>query len=186
MDEKLLRDAALDYHRTPTPGKISVTPTKGLINQRDLSLAYSPGVAYPCLAIEDDPAMAAEYTSRGNLVGVVTNGTAVLGLGDIGPLAAKPVMEGKACLFKKFADIDVFDLEVAEKDVDRFCDMLAVEVEDDHRRVAEVGGGHEGDGPELLAVLLGEIPLHLPGVDCGWQCALTRVNHTRHVTRILR
>src|SRR5664279_3882175 len=98
--EKSLRDAAFEYHRAPTFGKISVTPTKPLSNQRDLSLAYSPGVAYPCLAIEADPDMAAEYTSRGNLVGVVTNGTAVLGLGDIGPLAAKPVMEGKGCLFK--------------------------------------------------------------------------------------
>ena len=93
--EDTLRDAALDYHRSPRHGKISVTPTKPLSNQRDLSLAYSPGVAYPCLAIEKDPTMAAEYTSRGNLVGVVTNGTAVLGLGDIGPLASKPVMEGK-------------------------------------------------------------------------------------------
>ena len=116
--EKALRDAALDYHRTPTRGKISVTPTKPLSNQRDLSLAYSPGVAYACLAIEKDPALAAEYTSRGNLVGVVTNGTAVLGLGDIGPLAGKPVMEGKGCLFKKFAGIDFFDIELDEKDPD--------------------------------------------------------------------
>ena len=94
--EAALREAALDYHRTPTRGKIAVTPTKPLANQRDLSLAYSPGVAYPCLDIEKDPTLAAEYTSRGNLVGVVTNGTAVLGLGDIGPLAAKPVMEARA------------------------------------------------------------------------------------------
>src|SRR5689334_2123094 len=93
--EMALRDAALEYHRAPTPGKISVTPTKPLFNQRDLSLAYSPGVAYACLAIEATPALAAEFTSRANLVGVVTNGTAVLGLGDIGPLAGKPVMEGK-------------------------------------------------------------------------------------------
>src|SRR5580698_9516788 len=98
--EQALSDAALDYHRLPTPGKVTVTPTKPLSNQRDLSLAYSPGVAYPCLEIEADPSTAALYTSRGNLVGVVTNGTAVLGLGDIGPLAAKPVMEGKGCLFR--------------------------------------------------------------------------------------
>jgi malate dehydrogenase (oxaloacetate-decarboxylating)(NADP+) len=123
--EAALRDAARDYHRLPTPGKISVSPTKPLTNQRDLSLAYSPGVAYPCLDIAADPRTAADYTSRGNLVGVVTNGTAVLGLGDIGPLAAKPVMEGKGCLFKKFAGIDVFDIELAERDPDRLIDMIA-------------------------------------------------------------
>ena len=123
--EQALRDAAYEYHRAPTRGKISIAPTKPLSNQRDLSLAYSPGVAYPCLAIEADPRKAAEFTSRGNLVGVVTNGTAVLGLGDIGPLAAKPVMEGKGCLFKKFAGIDVFDLELAEKDPDRLIDVIA-------------------------------------------------------------
>ena len=102
-----------------------MSPTKPLANQRDLSLAYSPGVAYACLAIERDPKLAAEYTSRSNLVGVVTNGTAVLGLGDIGPLAGKPVMEGKGCLFKKFAGIDVFDLEIAEKDPDRLVEVIA-------------------------------------------------------------
>jgi len=123
--ESALRDAARDYHRSPRRGKISVTPTKPLSNQRDLSLAYSPGVAYPCLDIEADPSLAAEYTSRGNLVGVITNGTAVLGLGDIGPLAAKPVMEGKGCLFKKFAGIDVFDIELAERDPDKLVDMIA-------------------------------------------------------------
>jgi len=123
--EDTLRDAALDYHRSPRHGKVSVTPTKPLSNQRDLSLAYSPGVAYPCLAIEKDPTMAAEYTSRGNLVGVGTNGTAVLGLGDIGPLASKPVMEGKGCLFKKFAGIDVFDIELAERDPDKLVDIIA-------------------------------------------------------------
>ncbi len=123
--EQALRDAALEYHRAPTRGKISVTPTKPLSNQRDLSLAYSPGVAYACLAIEQEPALAADYTSRGNLVGVVTNGTAVLGLGDIGPLAGKPVMEGKGCLFKKFAGIDVFDIELAEKDPDKLVDIIA-------------------------------------------------------------
>ncbi|MEY3446987.1 MAG: hypothetical protein RIR45_1742 [Pseudomonadota bacterium] len=123
--ESALRDAAREYHRTPTRGKISVTPTKALSNQRDLSLAYSPGVAYPCLDIEADPSLAVEYTSRGNLVGVITNGTAVLGLGDIGPLAAKPVMEGKGCLFKKFADIDVFDIELAERDPDKLVEIIA-------------------------------------------------------------
>ncbi len=123
--EEALRDAALEYHRAPTRGKISVTPTKPLSNQRDLSLAYSPGVAYACLAIEADPAKAHDYTSRGNLVGVVTNGTAVLGLGDIGPLAGKPVMEGKGCLFQKFAGIDVFDIELAERDPDKLVDIIA-------------------------------------------------------------
>ncbi len=120
-----LRDAALEYHRHPTPGKISVQPTKGLSNQIDLALAYSPGVAYACHAIADDPAAASLYSSRANLVGVITNGTAVLGLGNIGPLAAKPVMEGKGCLFKKFAGIDVFDIELAESDPDRLIDMIA-------------------------------------------------------------
>src|SRR5689334_25164475 len=123
--EMALRDAALEYHRAPTPGKISVTTTKPLFNQRDLSLAYSPGVAYACLAIEATPALAAEFTSRANLVGVVTNGTAVLGLGNIGPLAGKPVMEGKGCLFKKFAGINVFDIELAENDPDKLVDIIA-------------------------------------------------------------
>ena len=123
--EMALRDAALEYHRMPVRGKISVTPTKPLSNQRDLSLAYSPGVAYACLAIEQDPSLAFEYTSRGNLVGVVTNGTAVLGLGDIGPLAGKPVMEGKGCLFQKFAGIDVFDIELAEKDPEKLVEIIA-------------------------------------------------------------
>jgi malate dehydrogenase (oxaloacetate-decarboxylating)(NADP+) len=120
-----LETAALEYHEFPTPGKISVTPTKGLTNQRDLALAYSPGVAYACKAIEADPSMAARLTSRANLVGVVSNGTAVLGLGNIGPLAGKPVMEGKGCLFKKFAGIDVFDIELAENDPDKLVDMIA-------------------------------------------------------------
>jgi malate dehydrogenase (oxaloacetate-decarboxylating)(NADP+) len=123
--EQALRDAALDYHRVAPRGKITVTPTKPLSNQRDLSLAYSPGVAYACLAIEADPSLAAEYTSRANLVGVITNGTAVLGLGDIGPLAGKPVMEGKGCLFQKFAGIDVFDIELAERDPDRLVEIIA-------------------------------------------------------------
>lgn len=123
--EEALRDAAREYHRSPVRGKISISPTKPLLNQRDLSLAYSPGVAYPCLDIEADPSLAAEYTSRGNLVGVVTNGTAVLGLGNIGPLASKPVMEGKGCLFKKFAGIDVFDIELAENDPDKLVEIIA-------------------------------------------------------------
>jgi len=123
--EQALREAAREYHRSPSKGKISVTPTKPLSNQRDLSLAYSPGVAYPCLDIQADPLAAYEYTSRGNLVGVITNGTAVLGLGDIGPLAGKPVMEGKGCLFKKFAGVDVFDIELAERDPDKLVEIIA-------------------------------------------------------------
>ena len=124
MDEQI-RQAALEYHRLPKPGKISIAPTKALTNQQDLSLAYSPGVAAACDAIVEDPAEAASLTSRSNLIGVVTNGTAVLGLGNIGPLAAKPVMEGKAVLFKKFAGIDVFDLEIDEPDADKLIDMIA-------------------------------------------------------------
>src|SRR5690606_14997162 len=107
-----LRQAALDYHELPTPGKLTVSATKQITNQRDLALAYSPGVAAACEEIAADPLNAFRYTARGNLVAVITNGTAVLGLGAIGPLAAKPVMEGKAVLFKKFAGIDVFDIEV--------------------------------------------------------------------------
>ncbi|MBI3896935.1 MAG: NADP-dependent malic enzyme [Gammaproteobacteria bacterium] len=124
MDEQL-RLSALEYHRLPTPGKISILPTKGLVTQRDLALAYSPGVAAACEAIVADPREAGTLTSRGNLVAVITNGTAVLGLGNIGPLAGKPVMEGKACLFKKFAGIDVFDLEIAENDPDKLVDIIA-------------------------------------------------------------
>ncbi|WP_374546541.1 NADP-dependent malic enzyme [Rhodoblastus sp.] len=120
-----LKEAALDYHRYPTPGKISVVPTKAMANQRDLALAYSPGVAEACMAIVEDASQADEMTSRSNLVAVVTNGTAVLGLGNIGPLAGKPVMEGKACLFKKFAGIDVFDIELAENDPDALIDTVA-------------------------------------------------------------
>jgi malate dehydrogenase (oxaloacetate-decarboxylating)(NADP+) len=119
------KNDALEYHRAGRPGKIEVVPTKPLVTQRDLSLAYSPGVAEPCLAIAAAPEMAWEYTARGNLVAVVTNGTAVLGLGNIGPLAGKPVMEGKACLFKKFADIDVYDLEVDAPESARFIDAVA-------------------------------------------------------------
>lgn len=120
-----LREAALEYHRLPTPGKLAVTATTTLANQRDLALAYSPGVAAACEEIVRDEAMAAEMTARGNLVGVISNGTAVLGLGPIGPLAAKPVMEGKAVLFKKFANIDVFDLELDARDPDRFVEIVA-------------------------------------------------------------
>jgi malate dehydrogenase (oxaloacetate-decarboxylating)(NADP+) len=124
MDERI-RAAALDYHRLPKPGKIAVTPTKALTNQGDLSLAYSPGVAAACDEIVADPANAYQYTSRGNLVAVITNGTAVLGLGNIGPLAGKPVMEGKGVLFKKFAGIDVFDIEINEHDPDKLVDIIA-------------------------------------------------------------
>jgi malate dehydrogenase (oxaloacetate-decarboxylating)(NADP+) len=119
------QQAALDYHEFPTPGKVSIAPTKQLSNQSDLALAYSPGVAAACTAIVEDPLNVFRFTARGNLVGVITNGTAVLGLGAIGPLAAKPVMEGKAVLFKKFAGIDVFDIEIAERDPDKLVDIIA-------------------------------------------------------------
>src|SRR5512135_929634 len=119
------REDALEYHRRARRGKLEVVPTKPLVSQIDLALAYTPGVAEPCLAIEKDPDKSWEYTARGNLVAVISNGTAVLGLGDIGAAAGKPVMEGKACLFKKFADIDVFDLEIAEKDPDKLVDIVA-------------------------------------------------------------
>ena len=124
MDEQL-KKSALEYHRQPRPGKISILPTKQLTNQRDLALAYSPGVAAACLEIQRDPAEAVNLTSRANLIGVITNGTAVLGLGSIGPLAAKPVMEGKAVLFKKFAGIDCFDIEVNETDPDKLVEIIA-------------------------------------------------------------
>jgi len=125
MSDNPIRQAALDYHERPQPGKISIAPTKQLLNQRDLSLAYSPGVAAACDAIVADPTNAFRYTARSNLVGVITNGTAVLGLGPIGPLAAKPVMEGKAVLFKKFADIDAFDIEVEQRDPDKLIEIIA-------------------------------------------------------------
>ncbi|EYF07638.1 NADP-dependent malic enzyme [Chondromyces apiculatus] len=124
MDDDF-RKAALDYHRLPRPGKLQIEPTKRMATQRDLALAYSPGVAAACEAIKEDPRTARDYTARGNLVAVITNGTAVLGLGNIGALAGKPVMEGKAVLFKKFAGIDVFDIEVDAQDPDRFCDVVA-------------------------------------------------------------
>ena len=120
-----LKQSALDYHRQDPPGKIKVAPTKPLVTQRDLALAYSPGVAYACEAIVENPNAASEMTARGNLVAVITNGTAVLGLGDIGPLAGKPVMEGKGVLFQKFAGIDVFDIEINERDPDKLVDIIA-------------------------------------------------------------
>ncbi len=125
-DQDKLREAALDYHKNPTPGKISMKPITQLETQRDLALAYSPGVAVPCEEIAKDPLKALDYTSRSNIVAVISNGTAVLGLGDIGALASKPVMEGKAVLFKKFANIDSFDIEIDETDVDKFVDAVAV------------------------------------------------------------
>src|SRR5689334_8497289 len=125
MPQEELRDIALEYHRQPVPGKLAITATKPLANQHDLALAYTPGVAAACQAIVADPGAAADYTARGNLVGVVTNGTAVLGLGAIGPAAAKPVMEGKAVLFKSFAGIDVFDIELNERDPDKLVDIIA-------------------------------------------------------------
>ena len=120
-----LKSGALHYHRLPRPGKVEIQPTKPLANQRDLALAYTPGVASACEAIAAAPGEAAELTSRQNLVAVITNGTAVLGLGNIGPLASKPVMEGKAVLFKKFAGIDVFDIEIDAQEVDRVVDVVA-------------------------------------------------------------
>src|ERR1044072_8330124 len=120
-----LRNGALVYHRSPKPGKLEIQPTKPLGNQRDLALAYSPGVAAACEAIVADPAAAADLTARANLVAVVSNGTAVLGLGNIGPLAGKPVMEGKAVLFKKFAGIDVFDIEIDAPEVDHVVSVVA-------------------------------------------------------------
>ena len=124
MNEQL-KQAALDFHEFPVPGKIEVTPTKPLATQRDLALAYSPGVAEPCLEIQKNPAVARRYTARGNLVAVISNGTAVLGLGNIGALAGKPVMEGKGVLFKKFAGINVFDIEIDEHDPDKLVDIIA-------------------------------------------------------------
>ena len=120
-----LRRAALEYHEFPKPGKLTIVPTKPMANQHDLALAYSPGVAAPCEEIVKDPAAAFKYTARGNLVAVISNGTAVLGLGDIGALASKPVMEGKAVLFKKFAGVDVFDIEINEKDPQKLVDVIA-------------------------------------------------------------
>ena len=120
-----LHDAALEYHRHPKPGKLEIRATKAMETQRDLALAYSPGVAIPCEEIQKDPVKALDYTARGNIVAVISNGTAVLGLGNIGALAAKPVMEGKAVLFKKFANIDALDIEIDETDVDKLVDAIA-------------------------------------------------------------
>ena len=124
LTDKQLRKDALDYHSSKPAGKITVVPTKPHGTQRDLSLAYSPGVAYPCKEIEKNPDAAFNYTSKGNLVAVISNGTAVLGLGNIGALAGKPVMEGKGLLFKAFADIDVFDIEIDRTDVDEFVEAV--------------------------------------------------------------
>ncbi len=124
MSTKITKEEALDYHRVPTPGKVAIATTTRLETQRDLSLAYSPGVAYPCEEIQRDPELAYEYTSKRNLVAVISNGTAVLGLGNIGALASKPVMEGKSVLFKKFAAVDSFDIEVDETDIDKFCAIV--------------------------------------------------------------
>ena len=124
MSQRRDRHKALVYHSKPNPGKIKVVPTKSHQSQRDLSLAYSPGVAYPCLEINENPEDVYKYTSKSNLVAVISNGTAVLGLGDIGPLASKPVMEGKGLLFKIFADIDVFDIEIDEKDPNKFISVV--------------------------------------------------------------
>ena len=124
MSTKVTKEEALEYHRVPNPGKVAIATTTRLETQRDLSLAYSPGVAYPCEEIEKNPELAYEFTAKRNLVAVISNGTAVLGLGDIGALASKPVMEGKAVLFKKFAAVDVFDIEVDEKDIDKFCAVV--------------------------------------------------------------
>ncbi|MCG3719973.1 malate dehydrogenase, partial [Aliarcobacter butzleri] len=124
MGVKVTKDEALDYHKFPNAGKLAIQATKKMETQRDLSLAYTPGVAYPCEEIQKNPELAFEYTSKRNLVAVISNGTAVLGLGDIGALASKPVMEGKSVLFKKFAAIDSFDIEVDEKDIDKFCDIV--------------------------------------------------------------
>ena len=137
------KEDALEYHEMPTPGKVSIVPTKPCRTQRDLSLAYTPGVAVPCLEIQRDPSLVYRYTAKGNLVAVVTNGTAVLGLGNIGAAAGKPVMEGKGVLFKRFADIDVFDIELATEDPRR-----------DHPRLPVAGahlrrhqpGRHQGAG----------------------------------------
>src|SRR5579872_7570831 len=124
MEKSSRKQDALDYHSQGRPGKIEVVPTKPYSTQRDLTLAYSPGVAEPCLEIEKNPEDAYKYTAKGNLVAVISNGTAVLGLGDIGPLASKPVMEGKGLLFKIFADIDVFDIELNTKDIDEFVNVV--------------------------------------------------------------
>ena len=126
MQHTIRREDALDYHANGRPGKIEVIPTKATSTQRDLTLAYSPGVAEPCLAIAANPDDVFKYTAKGNLVAVISNGTAVLGLGDIGPAASKPVMEGKALLFKIYADIDVFDLELNTKDIDQFVQTVKI------------------------------------------------------------
>ncbi len=154
-----LDEQALFFHRYPRPGKLEIQPTKPLGNQRDLALAYSPGVAAPCLAIRDNPETAADYTSRANLVAVISNGTAVLGLGNIGPLASKPVMEGKAVLFKKFAGIDVFDIEIDAPDVDQM-------VMHDRRAGADLRR-HQPRGHQGAGMLRGRAPAAREDEDPG-------------------
>ncbi|MGB5792923.1 MAG: malate dehydrogenase, partial [Poseidonibacter sp.] len=124
MSTKVTKEEALEYHKLPNPGKVAIATTTVLQTQRDLSLAYTPGVAFPCEEIKENPEAAYDYTSKRNLVAVISNGTAVLGLGNIGALASKPVMEGKAVLFKKFAAVDSFDIEVDETDIDKFCEIV--------------------------------------------------------------
>ena len=175
------KQSALDYHRLAPRGKIKVVPTKPMLTQRDLALAYSPGVAYACEAIVADPNAASELTARGNLVAVITNGTAVLGLGDIGPLAGKPVMEGKGCLFKKFAGIDVFDIELAEKDPKKLVEIIGpahtrhlmfTGQPIDARRALEIGMVHQVVGSadleaaayQLAQSIARNAPLALAGI----------------------
>src|SRR5476651_1912706 len=169
-----LHTAALAYHRLPQPGKLEIQAIKPLANQRDLALAYSPGVAAACMAISDDPAQAASLTIRANLVAVVSNGTAVLGLGNIGPLASKPVMEGKAVLFKKFAGIDVFDIEIAERDPDKLVDIIAslermkIPVfHDDQHGTAIIVGAAVTNGLKVVGKQFSEVKLVASGAGAA-------------------
>src|ERR1035437_4335655 len=178
---------ALKYHSGPPPGKIAIVPTKECLTQRDLSIAYTPGVAVPCLEIERDPALVYQYTAKGNLVAVITNGTAVLGLGNIGPAAGKPVMEGKAVLFKRFADIDVFDLELATSDpreIVRVCQVLeptfgginledikapeCFEIEEELRRTLKIPVFHDDQHGTAIIAGAGFLnALEIAGKDIG-------------------
>src|SRR5215212_2435134 len=158
------KEDALEYHSRGRKGKLEVVPTKPLVSQIDLSLAYTPGVAEPCLEIAANEDMSWEYTARANLVGVITNGTAVLGLGDIGPSASKPVMEGKACLFKKFADIDVFDIEIEEKLRKR---MRIPVFHDDQHGTAIISGAGLINAAELAKKKLADIKLVVSGAGAG-------------------
>ena len=179
MSEEQFRKDALEYHSAKPPGKITVIPTKPHATQRELSLAYSPGVAYPCLEIEKDPKKAMEYTSRGNLVAVILNGTAVLGLGNIGALAGKPVMEGKGLLFKSFADIDVFDIEVDTEDVDEFVETV--------KRIAPTFGGinlEDIKAPECFEIekrLVKELDIPVMHDDQHGTAIISAVSYT-HLT----